>query len=185
MERKKYKWPLSWWHFIVDGRRLSIRDAADDSESWYMYISPLRAFAALIALVLILFVAILCMVAYTSILDMIPGYPGGKSRQMLVENIMRLDSLEREMNHLVVYSDNISLILDGKTPVVRDVSRVGDSLTIKSKTTVLPSAADSVLRAQMEGDGPYSLSSTATKDRSLSLDLVPPVHGVVSAPFDP
>lgn len=185
MERKKYKWPLSWWHALADRRRLSIRDAADDSENWYMYLSPLRAFAAMVALVLVVFFAVLWLVAYTSVLDLIPGSPVGKSRGELIENIMRLDSLEREMNHLMAYSENISLIMEGKTPVIRDVSRVGDSIAIKSRETVLPSAADSLLRKQMEGDGPYSLSEAGVTDRGLALDLVPPVHGVVSARFDP
>ena len=185
MERKKYKWPQSWWHSVASRRRLSIRDAADDTENWYIYISPLRALAALVAFVLITFFAVLGLVAYTSILDLIPGSPGGRSRGELIENIMRLDSLEREMNHLMAYSENISLIMEGKTPVIRDVSRVGDSVAIKSRQTVLPSSADSLLRAQMEGDGPYSLSASGVTDRGLALDLVPPVHGVVSERFDP
>lgn len=185
MERKKYEWPQSWWHSFTDRRRLSIRDAADDSEKWYIYLSPLRALAAMVALVLVVFFAVLGLVAYTSVLDLIPGSPGGKSRGELIENIMRLDSLEREMNHLMAYSENISLIMEGKTPVIRDVSRVGDSVAIKSRQTVLPSSADSLLRAQMEGDGPYSLSQAGVTDRGLALDLVPPVHGVVGARFDP
>lgn len=80
MEREKYDWPQSWWHSFTDRRRLSIRDAADDSEKWYIYLSPLRALAAMVALVLVVFFAVLGLVAYTSVLDLIPGSPGGKSR---------------------------------------------------------------------------------------------------------
>ncbi len=175
----------SWWRSVSDRRRLSVRSVADDSENWYIYISPLRAVAALAAFVLVVFFGMLGLVAYTPILDLIPGSPGGRARGELIENIMRLDSLEREMKHLMVYSDNISLIMEGKTPVVRDVSRAGDSVTIGGRSSVVASAADSALRAQMEGDGPYSLSSSAVTDRGLALDLVPPVHGVVGSSFDP
>lgn len=173
---------------MTDKRRLCIRDAEGSVESWHMYISPLRVVASLLALAVVLLAVVLCIALYTPALDMIPGYPGRQSRQLLIENIMRLDSLERQMNHLTVYSGNISLIMDGKTPVVRDASRIGDSVDIQSRTTVPRSQADSLLREQMESpDGPYSLSAAASaaKDKSLSLDLVPPVHGVVSAVFNP
>ena len=64
-----------------------------------MYISPLNLLAGLLALILILFIIITTTVAYTPILDFIPGYPGNKSRTLLIENIVRLDSLEQRRGH--------------------------------------------------------------------------------------
>lgn len=81
---------------------------------WYIYISPLNVLAGLLALVLVLFIIVTTTVAYTPILDFIPGYPGNKSRTMLIENIMRLDSLEKEIKNMQIYNENVALIMAGK-----------------------------------------------------------------------
>lgn len=80
---------------LREKHRFSIRNQHTDTEVWYIYISPLNVLAGLLALVLVLFIIVTTTVAYTPILDFIPGYPGNKSRTMLIENIMRLDSLEK------------------------------------------------------------------------------------------
>ncbi len=187
MGSKPKKGLKSWWEGFSAKQRLSVTDSGDGHERWYMYISPLRILIGFVALVLMLSIIVVAVVAYTPIMDTIPGYPGSKSRDMLVRNIMRLDSLEREMNHLTVYSDNIALIMEGKTPVIRDVSRIGDSIEIQDKKLIPPSVADSILRAQMEGAGAYSLSASVAANRIShgTTDLVPPVQGLVQTHFSP
>jgi murein DD-endopeptidase MepM/ murein hydrolase activator NlpD len=56
------------------------------------------------------------------------------------------------------YSDNVAMVMVGRTPAVR--SQISDTVKL-DKTLVQPSQIDSVLRAQMEGDGEYSLSLNA------------------------
>lgn len=176
-----------WWQGFSEKQRLSITDSDDGSEKWYMYISPLRIVIGFVALVAIVFIAVFFIMAYTPVMNTIPGYPGSRSREILVRNIMRLDSLERQMAHLTVYSNNIALIMEGKTPVIRDVSQIGDSIEIQDKIIVGPNAADSVLRTQMEGDGPYSLSGSVASNRITHSEdnLVPPVQGLVQTRFSP
>ena len=50
---------------LREKHRLSIRNQHNDSEVWYMYISPLNLLAGFLALVLILFIVITITVAYT------------------------------------------------------------------------------------------------------------------------
>lgn len=178
------------WHWLTNKHRLSLRGSEDSPETpdrWYIFLSPWHVFAGFTALVVVMFLIVLMCVAYTSILDMIPGYPGGKSREMLVKNIMKLDSLSNEMNNLLVYSDNISLIMDGKTPVVRNVAVIGDSLDVKSKKMVKRSATDQTLRDEIEGSGEYSIAAAAAAQKKSrnSLDLQAPVHGVKVDKFSP
>jgi murein DD-endopeptidase MepM/ murein hydrolase activator NlpD len=152
-----------------------------------MYISPARVVTGFVTLVLIVLVAVVLVVAYTPVMDTIPGYPGQRSREALMAGVMKLDSLEREMAHLTVYSENIDLIMEGKTPVVRDPSRMGDSIRAQDKTLVPRGAADSALRARMEGDGPWSLTASAAAGRSqvVAPGLVAPVKGLVQKSFSP
>ena len=144
---------------LREKHRLSVRNQHTDREIWYMHISPLNLLAGLLALILILFILIASTVAYTPVLDLLPGYPGKKSRTMLVENIMRLDSLEQELRNMQVYSENIALIMAGQQPGHAQ-RHAGSPTRSRRKTaaTVAAIAEDSLLRAQMETPGsPYSL----------------------------
>ncbi len=172
---------------LREKHRLSLRNQHDDSEVWYMFISPLNIVSVVVAVVLVLFVIILSTVAYTSILDLVPGYPGSRSRAMLVENIMRLDSMERELSNMRVYSDNIALVMAGKTPVMRTLPEADAfSPELTDKTMVPRTAEDSLLRSQMEGEGEYALNK-ASSVRKLreSFELAAPVSGIVIEKFDP
>lgn len=170
---------------LAHKHRLSMRNETNDEEVWYMYLSPLRAFFALLAMTAILFVLILLLVAYTPILDLIPGNPGTKSRQMLVENILRLDSLDRELNYMRIYGDNVQLIMEGKTPVVRTMKSTEDSI-VSQKTLIAPSREDSLLRAQMQNEGIYQLvQGKSDKNKAVGLEFIRPVNGEVVAPFNP
>lgn len=173
---------------VREKHRLSVRNQHTDSEVWYMYISPINLLAGFFALVLTLFVVITLAVAYTPILDLIPGYPGNKSRIMLVNSIMRLDSLEQELNNMQIYSENIALVMAGKNPVTRNDVMATDSLTRLRTEEVARLPEDSLLRAQMEARGGlYSLNDPATARKNLrsALELFPPVKGVVTQKFNP
>ncbi|MBP3355967.1 MAG: M23 family metallopeptidase [Rikenellaceae bacterium] len=172
---------------LREKHRLSLRNQHDDSEVWYMFISPLNIVSVIVAVVLVLFVIILSTVAYTSILDLVPGYPGSRSRAMLVENIMRLDSMERELSNMRVYSDNIALVMAGKTPVMRTLPEADTfSPELTDKTAVPRTAEDSVLRSQMEGEGEYGLNrASSVKKLRESFELAAPVSGIVIEKFDP
>jgi murein DD-endopeptidase MepM/ murein hydrolase activator NlpD len=178
----------SWWLDLRKKQKLAVIDSDDDSEKWHMFISPVRIILGLVVLLVVMFGVVALTVVYSPVADTLPGYPGNRSREMLIAGIQKLDSLEREMANLTVYSDNIDMIMEGKTPVVRDVSRIGDSIEmIGNKTTVRPSAADSALRARMEGTGSYGLASSVAATRSLAerLDLAAPAQGLISSSFDP
>ncbi len=153
------------WRSLFRKRRFNMLNATDNTEEWHIHLSPASLLAGLVAFVLLLFVIVLSLVAYSPVLEFLPGYrtEADRSRESLVQNIIRLDSMERVMNDMMTYNENISLILEGKTPVVRTIA-AADS-TRRSKVLIMPSAEDSVLRAQMEGDGPYALSGHGTNPR--------------------
>ncbi|MDE5637314.1 MAG: M23 family metallopeptidase [Alistipes sp.] len=166
-------------------RRLSVLDATDRSEEWYIHLSPAGFMAALVAVVIVLFIGVSILVSYTPLLEFIPGYRANanRSREGLIANIMRMDSMERQMRDMLTYNQNIALIMDGKTPVVRTIANA-DSTRL-DKTLVMPSYEDSLLRAQMEGDGPYSLHSTqAQPGKSGKIEMTAPMTGIVTSSFD-
>lgn len=176
----------SWWHEAGRKRRLVAQDASSGEEEWYMHLSPAGLFSGFCALLLLLFVLILILVAYTPVLEFLPGYrtEATRSRESLVANIMRLDSMERIINNMLTYNENISLVLDGRSPVVP--SRLENDTLKLDKSLVPTNAADSALRAQMEGEGPYSLGGSAASRRSVreAVEMITPVEGIITRRFD-
>ena len=176
-----------WWRGFFRKRRFSMLNATDNSEEWHLHLSPASIIAGLVSFVLLLFILILSLVAYTPVLEFLPGYrtEADRSRENLVQNIIRLDSMERMMNQMMTYNQNIALIMEGKTPVMRTIAS-SDSSRL-SKVLVMPSHEDSLLRAQMEGDGPYSLSASRNESRRAlreSMELLAPVEGILTEKFD-
>lgn len=174
------------WRSFFRKRRLSMRNATDNQEEWYTHISPAGIFAALVAFVFMIFVLVLTFVAYSPVLELLPGYrsEADKSRENIIRNIVRLDSMERMMNDMLTYNRNIALIMEGKTPVVPSLTRSDSART--DKRLVAPNAEDSVLRAQMEGDGPYSLERALGARRPMreAIEMATPVEGIITERFD-
>lgn len=175
------------WHDFFRKRRFVTLNATDNSEEWHIHFSPASILAGLISFVLLLFILVLSLVAYSPVLEFLPGYrtQAVRSRESLVQNILRIDSMERMLNYMMTYNENIAMILDGKTPVVRTFVST-DSLRT-SKVLVMPSAADSALRIQMRGDGPYSLAggiNPARRQTQRPIELVTPIDGIITDRYD-
>lgn len=178
---------MGWWRSLFRKRRVNVLNATDNSEEWHMHISPASLFAAAVSFVLLMFIVVLSLVAYSPVLEFLPGYRTevDRSRESLVNNILRLDSMERMMNDMLTYNQNIAMIMDGKTPVAR-IFTSSDS-TRNTKVLVMPSREDSLLRAQIEGDGEYAIAGQGgTSRRSVreAIELVAPAQGIVTKGFD-
>ncbi len=167
-------------------RRFSMLDIENSSEEWHVLISPSGAFAGFTALVFIIFVIVLLLVAYTPLIEFLPGYKSdaARSRESLMDSAMRLDSLERRMNEMLIYNDNISLIMNGKTPAVR--TTIATDSIHRTKSLILPSLEDSLLRAQMESDNAYGLHTTAKATPSIreNMEMVVPIDGIITTHFN-
>ena len=88
------------------------------------------------------------------------------------------------MNDMLVYSENVAMIMDGRTPVVRSQMLENDTVKL-DKTLVKPSTLDSLLRAQMEGEGDYSLAKTLVSQGTEggSKVFAAPIEGIITRHF--
>ncbi len=162
--------------------RITIRNPHTGEELWYIFISPLNVCIAFLTLILITFIAVILTIIYTPILDMIPGYPGNKSRELLIKNLIRLDSIEQQIQTWDIYRNNIALIMEGKTPMSISASKNIDSIGTGQKENIPTSAEDSIFRQQMQND----LATAAANQRNnvRSFELYSPVTGVVARRFN-
>ena len=176
----------AWWTSLFGKRRISIQNPNDKAQEWHMHLSFASLSVAGLSFVLVLSIIILTLVAYTPVLDLLPGYKteATRSRDELIKNIIRLDSIERVMGDMRTYNDNIALIMEGKTPVVRSI--MGTDSIPKDKILVMPSEEDSLLRLQIRSDESYKLKvPTASKtELRKAMELALPSQGTVTNHFD-
>lgn len=163
-------------------RRISVSDPENRLETRYIHISPVGFAMSVVATIFLIFCIVLAIVAYTPVLDFLPGYrtDATKSRETLMRTLIRIDSLERKMNDMLAYNESMILVVDGKTPVMRTVQN--DSLP-RDKSIVPASQADSLLRSQMEGDGKYGIRSSSNGGR-ININAVAPMDGIIAERFD-
>ncbi len=166
--------------------RLSMSDS-DGNEVWYSYFTAVKMTGWIVFGALAVFIATLLIAAYTKVLDIVPGYQGIRSREQMVENIVRLDSLERELRYMTVYTDNVAQIMEGRAPVIRSMKPQDEDKITSDKSIIPPSEADLILRGKLEGTGRYALSAAqqADKEKFQNLELLRPVQGQVTLRFSP
>lgn len=170
------------WHSFFRKRKVSIIEPESGTERWYTHISPVAMAMSGVAALFIIFGILLLLVAYTPLLDMLPGYrtDASRSRQTLIRALIRVDSLERKMNDMLIYNENRILVVDGKTPAMSSVRT--DSIA-SDKTLVPPSSADTTFRRQMENDRHYTLN-TLSQTKHTSINATKPMEGIIAERFD-
>lgn len=170
--------------YLRERNKLSLRNVRTGQEIWHIFVSRINLVLAVVALLLVVFVVALTTVAYTPVLDLIPGYPGSRSREALITNIMKLDSLSAEVARWGDYHANFSKILDGQVLVSEEdtMQRQGVRGSVAQRIDL-----DSVLRNQMTREGsPYRLQEAGGRVRAeATFEMMPPVKGVLVKPFAP
>lgn len=175
----------SFLKYFTDKNKLSLRNIRTGEEMWHLFTSRLNMILGFMTLVVILFVVILTTVAYTPILDLIPGYPGNKARKILLGNIAKLDSLERQIRVWDNYHYNLIRILDGQSAAtVLSEDSTQYATGIKGQI-IQRSYADSLLRQQMTTDSNYVFRSELRKKAELTFEMLPPVKGMIVKSFSP
>lgn len=172
-----------WWHNIFRKRRVAIIEPESGAERWYAHLSPVAMVMTAVAIASIVFAILLVLVAYTPLLDMLPGYrtDATRSRQTLIRTLIRVDSLERKVNDMLVYNENRILVVDGKMPAMSSVR--SDSVAF-DKSIVPPSGADSLFRRQMENDRQYALGQVSNPQQRTTINAVKPMDGIIAERFN-
>ena len=172
------------WNRLTDKRQLVLKERNGKETFWKINLSPLSLWACIVGLVVVIFFVLLLLMAYTSILDILPKYrtQSEKFNEQLTEHIMRLDLMERNMEDILAYNEAVATIMGGSTPTLH--STVLTDTIRYDKSRVLPTRADSLLRdALQKTTGEYSLSNTKPL-KSESARFSAPVHGSIIRNFE-
>lgn len=161
-----------------------MRDRETGIVDWKIHITPLALGIGIATLFVVITSALLLLMAYTSVLDVLPGYRTKAERMTdeLTANIMRIDAMERKMADSLKYNELITTILSGNTPTLH--STVMTDTIRYDKSTVLPTRADSLLRRVLEShEGEYSLANTKPLKTEAAM-FSAPMRGTVTRTFD-
>ncbi|MBR6496377.1 MAG: hypothetical protein IKT28_04620 [Rikenellaceae bacterium] len=142
---------------FVRKQRISVINPHSGKESWHIMISPLKVVMVLLSTAILMLIGIAALAMFTSVLDLIPGYHGNKSHKELLASIEKLDSLNRRLDMWQVYYDNLTTIMEGRTPQTV-ASAAGDSTLKIQADSIERLAEDSILRRQVELEQIYKLN---------------------------
>jgi murein DD-endopeptidase MepM/ murein hydrolase activator NlpD len=169
---------------LRDKFRLIIYNDNTFEEVWYLRLTRLNMFALSSTIFILIVVGVFALVAYTSIRELIPGYPDGNLRRTILMNAVRLDSLENEIRMRDQYFQNIRALVAGEEP--DNMVNFSDTSVSVTDVDFSRSMEDSILRLQIESEEQYNLSvlplQSSPKDLA-SIHFFAPVRGLVTRPF--
>lgn len=173
----------SFFHYLTQKNKLTFRNIRTGEEYWHIFVNRLHMIGAVLGILALVFASVLAIVAYTPILDLVPGNPGGKQREMLIAGIEKLDSLEREVGKWQLYNDNLMTILEGGVPQVANLEQVKRD---SSKTALVGKVdLDSLLRLKHKGDSSRLVGNKSRSQRELTFEMLPPASGMIVMKFNP
>jgi murein DD-endopeptidase MepM/ murein hydrolase activator NlpD len=184
-----------WLIKLKNKYRLVIMNDDTFEEKLSFRLSRLNVFVAIGATSIFLIFATTYIIAFTPLREYIPGYTNMKLNKESYTNLLKIDSLEREVQSRELYFRNLKMILDGQAiidsvaPYTKDTTKKYNTITIKK------SKEDSILRKQIESEDKYDLSSQdltletneqVTVNASISgFFYFTPLKGIVINGFDP
>jgi murein DD-endopeptidase MepM/ murein hydrolase activator NlpD len=190
MAEKKTK-KKKWYQKLRNKYRLVIMNDENFEERLSFRLSRLNVFIVLGTITIILIVGTIYIIAFTPLREYIPGYTDVSIQKKVYDNMLRADSLEIAVKQRDRYISDIKRVIDGEfvEPELKsDSSNPGKYDTIKLRR----SAADSMLRAEIENQSQYNLAygyGEGEEIRTVSSALssfffFTPVKGIVSNPFN-
>lgn len=166
--------------------RLSLVDDISHKHIWTLHFTRGGYLVRLISLVVVLFALVFCLLAYTPLRTLIPGYPNANSRRAAIQNAIKIDSLENVINRWELYSENMLRVIEGETPLpVDSVIAIADAAEHASMDPAYLSRQDSLLRDLVNKEEQFGVSDR--KERTLPIEGIhffTPLKGVVSNPYD-
>lgn len=145
-------------------------------------------FTNVVVLYSLLLIAITtCLIFFTSLRELIPGYTDVTLRRDMYKLERRADSLEIVAHHQDVCINNFKRIISGEDfdDSIKAMTPINISKPNVEKNDDLKSEQDSIFRAQFEAATKYNIyGSPYVNDESLKITFFAPVKGLVTNHFN-
>ncbi len=166
--------------------RFSIFNDTTHEEVFSFRASGVYSIVAIVVLVVFLVVSVTVLISFTSLRELIPGYPSPQTRKDLIQNAIKIDSLQNEINVWRLQLANIQRITTGQRPLAIDsllnLQQRADSLAVQEGDF---SRYDSLLRATVLAEEQFNLTDREQKIEQIEgLHFFPPLKGVVTEEYN-
>lgn len=171
------------WSNIKFKYKLTIINENTLEEIVGLRVSKLNGFSVLLSALIMTFLIAACIIAFTPLRNYLPGYMNSEVRAQIVQNALRVDSLQRILERQNMYIMNIQDIFSGKVAI--DSVNTIDSLTAVRKDTLMErTEREAEYRRQYEETEKYNLTSIASQPDVNGLIFYRPTRGMVTDGFD-
>ncbi len=166
--------------------RVSVVEQKTERVLWQRHFTKPLLWLSILAAVLIGAALVWCLIAFTPLRTTIPGYPDARTRNMAVQNALKIDSLERMITRWDLYAENLRRVVEGEEPL-----NIDSVLRVKAPVDSLPADAaalaqrDSLLRQEVTRSQGIQAGKGRSKVTLEGRHFIPPLKGVVSAEYDP
>lgn len=172
------------WDRLKYKYKLSVINETSYEEVLNFRLSQLHVLMALSVLAVILVTLTILLIAFTDLREFIPGYPDGNMRQSIVENAIRVDSLENEVLKRDRFMNALQLVLNGGDTTQFERMK-NDSLKASYDTVQFQlSQQEAEFRAEIEEKERFNLGFGIKEQNKDYYHFFPPVEGVVTQSFN-
>lgn len=174
----------SWFKRIRRKRRLTLIDDDTLREFWHIHVSGLGVFTVLFFMFLLTIGILSLLIVYTPFRNILPGY-SASLRQEIIEESMRIDSLQHTLNLQTQY---ISVVRDVVAGEVKSDTVVSlDSLQIVMQEQLLEAKneATEAFIAEYEARERDNLLLFDAPTATPVFSLYTPAHGVIISSYAP
>lgn len=179
----KKKRSKAFWNNIKFKYKLTITNENTLEEVAGLHVSKLNGMSVLLTLSAILFLIAATIIAFTPLRNYLPGYLNSDVRAQIVDNALRVDSLQQLVERQKMYIMNIQDIFSGAVRV--DTVHSIDSLTNMRQDSLMTRTEREVeFRQQYEETEKYNLTSNPAEEETNKLTFFRPALGMISGRFD-
>lgn len=171
---------------IIKNFRLTLVDDDTHDKVWSKKFTRIGALVTAVTVIVVTIATIFCVIAFTPIRTLIPGYPDARSKHDAIKNAITIDSLENVLTKWELYSENLRRVVDGQEPLKIDslmevrknpAAEAGDSRELAEK--------DSLLRKEVADEDRFDIKPGSARTLSIEgMHFFTPLKGVVSQGYD-
>ena len=166
--------------------RFTIVDDDTHDKLWSIKFTRIGVLVTAITVIVVTISVIFCIIAFTPVRALIPGYPDARTKHDAIQNAIRIDSLENVITKWELYSENLRRVVDGQEPLkidsLMEVRRSAASTAADMKEIA---QKDSLLRKEVADEDRFDIKSNSSRTLPIEgMHFFTPLKGVVSQGYD-
>ena len=175
----KKKRHLAFWSNIKFKYKLTIINENTLEEMIGIRVSKLNGISVLLSVLTVLFLIASAIIAFTPLRNYLPGYMNSDVRAQVVENALRVDSLQQLVDRQNMYIMNIQDIFRGTVRI--DTVHSIDSLTTVREDSLMERTQREIdFRKQYEETEKYNLTSITSRPNIEGMIFYRPTRGMIT-----